>query len=339
MTGRPTQKQIAERLGLSTATVSLAMKDSPMIAAETRRLVREAMREAGYVPNIAAASLRTGRTRIVGVSFHNIAHQFFAEMLIAMEQTFGEAGAAVFLNNHGEDPASLARFVESLAAYGADGLLLSPPPDTDASVLAPLRARGVPVIYFSRYVAADAGADRVVNADRRAMATATRRLIDLGHRDLALIGGQPGTSVSAERLEGFREELARAGLPYEPQLWRQCRPRLVEGAAALRETLDWRPHPTGYVCFNDLVAFGVMNALRAAGLRPGREVGVVGIGGTEEAAAFSPSLTTVLDNPKKIGALAAEMLLERLATPALPPRHVTLEPKLMIRESCGGPVA
>ncbi|MEL7140168.1 MAG: LacI family DNA-binding transcriptional regulator, partial [Pseudomonadota bacterium] len=196
MTGRPTQKQIAERLGLSTATVSLALKDSPMIAAETRRLVREAMRETGYVPNIAAASLRTGRTRIVGVSFHNIAHQFFAEMLIAIEGTLGEAGAAVFLNNHGEDPASLARFIESLSAYGADGLLLSPPPSTDAEVLAPLRARGVPVVYVSRHIPEDEAADRVVNADRRAMATATRRLLGLGHRNIALIGGEPGTSVA-----------------------------------------------------------------------------------------------------------------------------------------------
>ncbi|MEM6356448.1 MAG: LacI family DNA-binding transcriptional regulator [Pseudomonadota bacterium] len=338
MTGRPTQKQIAERLGLSTATVSLALKDSPMIAAETRRLVREAMRETGYVPNIAAASLRTGRTRIVGVSFHNIAHQFFAEMLIAIEGTLGEAGAAVFLNNHGEDPASLARFIESLSAYGADGLLLSPPPSTDAEVLAPLRARGVPVVYVSRHIPEDEAADRVVNADRRAMATATRRLLGLGHRHIALIGGEPGTSVAAERLAGFRQEMEAAGIGFEDRLWRQCRPRLVEGAAALRDTLNWSPRLTGYVCFNDLVAFGAMNALRAAGLRPGREVGVVGIGGTGEAAAFSPSLTTVLDNPAKIGRQAAEILLERLKQPDRPPQHVTLEPKLMIRESCGSPM-
>ncbi|MEM7498976.1 MAG: LacI family DNA-binding transcriptional regulator [Pseudomonadota bacterium] len=338
MKGRPTQKQIAERLGLSTATVSLALKDSPMIAAQTRRLVREAMREAGYVPNIAAASLRTGRTRIVGVSFHNIAHQFFAEMLIAIEETLGAAGGAVFLNNHGEDAASLARFVESLAAYGADGLLVSPPPDTGIAVLAPLRDRGVPVVYVSRHIAADAGADRVVNADRRAMATATRRLLDLGHRRIALIGGQPGTSVATERIAGFRAELEGAGIAYEPRLWRQCRPRLVEGAAATRETLAWAARPTGYVCFNDLVAFGAMNALRAAGLQPGRDAGVVGIGGTEEAAAFSPSLTTVLDNPAKIGRMAAELLLARLEEPSGPPRRITLDPKLMIRESCGGPL-
>ncbi len=97
------------------------------------------------------------------------------------------------------------------------------------------------------------------------------------------------------------------------------------------------PWPTGYVCFNDLVAFGAMNALRASGIEPGRDVGVVGIGGTDEAAAFHPALTTVLDNPAKIGRMAAELLLRRIADPGMAPEHLTLEPKLVIRESCGDP--
>lgn len=339
MTRRPTQRQIAERLGLSPATVSLALKDSPMIAAETRRVVREAMQESGYVQNMAAASLRTGRTRIVGVSFHNIAHQFFAEMLIAIEETFAAAGVAVFLNNHGESAASLERFVRSLAAYGAEGIIVSPPPSVTAEILEPIRRQRTPVVYVSRRIEGDDEADWVVNADRQAMIAATHRLVSLGHRRIALIGGQPGTSVSRDRVAGFQAEIARVGIPWEDQLWRVCRPRLIEGAAAVRETLDWAERPTGYVCFNDLVAFGVMNALRSLGIRPGRDVGVVGIGGTEEAAAFFPALTTVLDNPSQIGRRAAEILLTRIADPEAPLERVILDPKLMIRESCGGRVA
>lgn len=338
MTRRPTQKEIASRLGLSPATVSLALRDSPMIAEETRRLVREATKDSGYVHNVAAASLRTGRTRIVGVSFHNIAHQFFAEMLIAIEETLGQAGVAVFLNNHGEQPESFARFAASLAAYGAEGLLVSPPPSVGPEILAPLKQRGAAVVYVSRRIPGDDAADWVVNADRKAMARAARRLIELGHRRIAMIGGQPGTSVAQDRVAGFRAELKRAGIAWRDALWRRCRPRLIEGAAAASETLDWRERPTGFVCFNDLVAFGAMNAIRAHGLEPGRDVGVVGVGGTEEAAAFHPALTTVLDNPAKIGALAAEILLQRLANPNAPPRQVTLDPKLVIRQSCGGPV-
>ena len=80
-----------------------------------------------------------------------------------------------------------------------------------------------------------------------------------------------------------------------------------------------------------------MNAIRASGLEPGRDTAVVGIGGTDEAAAFFPGLTTVLDNPAKIGRMAAETLLKRMAEPHGPPRHLTLEPRLVVRESCGGP--
>ncbi|MEL6317926.1 MAG: LacI family DNA-binding transcriptional regulator, partial [Pseudomonadota bacterium] len=201
---RLTQKQLAERLGLSTATVSLALRDSPMVALETRRLVQAAIAESGYVYNVAAAALRTGKTGIVGVSFHNIAHQFFAEMLIAIEETLAGDGRAVFINNHGENPASLARFVENLAAYGADGLIVSPPSGIAVETLAPFRAQGAPVVYTSRHLAEDSEADRVINADAKAMRLATRRLLALGRRDPVLLGGAPGNTVSAERVAGFR---------------------------------------------------------------------------------------------------------------------------------------
>ncbi len=334
---RPTQREIAIKLGLSTATVSLALRDNPMIAAATLWLVGAATTETGYVYNVAAAALRTGRTRIVGVSFHNIAHQFFAEMLIAIEETLSAAGVAVFINNHGEDPKSLARFIGSLAAYGADGLIVSPPPYVTVEALRPIRERGVPIVYTSRHIRGDDAADRVVNADKLAMRRAAGRLIELGHRNLVLLGGQPGTTVAEDRAAGFRCELEAAGIPWSETLWLQCRPRLLEGAEAARGALGLKPRPTGFVCFNDLVAFGAMNALRASGLEPGRDVGVVGIGGTDEAAAFYPALTTVLDNPAKSGRMAAELLLRRIADPGMAPEHLTLEPKLVIRESCGGP--
>lgn len=336
MARRPTQRQIAQRLGVSPATVSLALSDSPMISAATRQMVRDAVAATGYVPNAVASSLRTGRTRIVGVSFHNIAHQFFAEMLIAVEETLGAAGVALFLNNHGESPATFARFLDSLGARGADGLLVSPPRGVGTEALAPIRRLAVPVVHVSRRLRDDAESDWVVNDDSAAASLAARRLLDLGHRRLVLLGGEPGTTVAEERLDGFRSALAAAGLPWSDTLWVQARPRLVEGAAALRAALAMAPRPTGLVCFNDLVAFGAMGALGAAGLRPGVDMGVVGIGGTDEAAAFHPALTTVLDSPARMGRLAAETLLRRIAEPGAPPIRVALAPRLVVRESCGG---
>ena len=333
---RPTQRQIADKLGLSPATVSLALRGNPAIAVETRKLVQQAMRESGYVHNAAAAGLRTGRTRIVGVSFHNIAHQFFAEMLIAIERTFSAAGVVIFINNHDENSDNLARFVDSLASYGAEGLLVSPPPNTDPAIFQAIRARGMPVAFVSRHAPGEDWADWVINADAVAMRRAAGRLIATGRRNIALIGGQPGTTVADDRVAGFRAEIEAAGMAWSDARWAQCRPRLAEGAAAAARALAADPRPDGLVCFNDLVAFGAISAIRAAGLEPGRDVGVVGIGGTDEAAAFHPALTTVLDNPDKIGRLAAQMLLRRIEHPGAPPQHVTLNPALVIRKSCGG---
>ena len=137
---------------------------------------------------------------------------------------------------------------------------------------------------------------------------------------------------------GFRRALEDAGITWSDDLWLQCRPRLGEGAHAALTMMDWADPPSGIVGFNDLVAFGTMNAMRTRGLEPGVDVGVVGIGGTDDALAFHPALTTVLDNPANIGQIAAETLLARLAEPETLPRHITLDPKLVIRESCGGRV-
>lgn len=333
---RPTQRQIAEQLGLSPATVSLALRDSPMIAEATRALVRAAVEKAGYVPNVAASALRTGRTRIIGVSFHNIAHQFFAQMLIAIEQELAGDSGAVFINNHDESPASLARFVASLAAHGAEGLIVSPPAGVTPEIFAPLRAGGAPVVYVSRYLPDDAAADWVVNDDAAASRLAVGRLLETGRTRLALLCGIAGNSVADGRGAGFRQGLEAAGVAWSPDLWLQRRPRLLEGAEAARAAMARPAPPDGLVCLNDMVASGAMNALRALGLEPGRDVGVVSLGGTDDAASFFPSLTTVLDNPARIGRLAAAMLRDRIADPEAPPRHVVLEPQLVVRESCGG---
>ena len=338
---RPTQKQIAERLGLSPATVSLALRDSPMIAAKTRKLVREKMEEAGYVHNAAAASLRTGRSGIVGISLHSVDQPFFAELLTGLERRLRAAGTAVLLNTHEEDPAALERFIDQLSAYGGDALVLSPPPAATAEMLAPMRRRHMPVVYVARHIDGDDEADRIVNADGSATQRAAARLIELGHRRLVLVGGKRGTSMAAGRVAGFRAAIEAAGLDWSDDLWLAGASGLTGGAEATDRVLDRPDPPTGFVCFSDAVAIGVMNALRKRGLEPGRDAGVVGVGlgRPEEAASVHPALTTVLDNPAKLGEIAAETLLARLSEPDAPARHLSLAPKLVVRQSCGGPIS
>lgn len=331
---RMTQKQLADKLGLSTATVSLAMRDSPMIAEDTRRLVREAMRESGYVYNVAAGSLRTGRTRIVGVSFHDIAHPFFAEIVAALEDSLSESGIAVFINNHGDDIVRQGRFVDSLRAHGADGIILSPALGTPPEMLMPLREAGAAVVFISRYLPGFE-ADFAGNADVLGMGMAVKHLLSLGHRRIVMLGGIPGTTTGDNRLAGFRRALISAGIAWRDEFYLAGAAKRLVGAELARQALAMKPRPTAFTCFNDLVAFGALNAIRAAGLAPGEDIAVVGIDDSEEAKGSYPPLTTVSNLPARIGATAAGLLLDRIADPSAPFQHIAIEPVLTVRDSCG----
>ena len=336
---RPTtQKQLADMLGLSTATVSLALRDSPMISEETRRLVRETVRMTGYVYNVAAASLRTGTTRLVGVSFHNIVHSFFAEMLTTIDDTLSENGKAVVINNHGDDPARQLRFIETLRSHGADGLIVSPALGTAPEDFEPLRRAGVAIICLSRRLSG-LEADFVGNDDVVGMQLAVDRLIALGHRHIVMLGGLPGTSSHDLRLEGFRQAIAAAGIEWRDELHLPGAANRVVGMQLAREALAARKRPTAFACFNDLIAFGALNAIRAAGLEPAKDVAVIGMDDTEEARACYPALTTVSNRSQEIGAAAAGLLIDRLDHPRAPFQSIAIRPTLTIRESCGGTIA
>lgn len=331
---RVTQRQLAIKLGLSTATVSLAIRNNPSIAKSTRELVQKAMAEAGYVPHAAAASLRTGYSRIVGVSFHNIVHPFFSEMLVAIEDQLSQSGRAVFINNHRDEPERLSRFITSMREHQADGLIVSPSLGTTPAMLDPLRANGQAIVFVSRYLQGY-DADFVGNADISGMQRAGEHLISLGHRHIVMLGGIPGTSSGENRLAGFRRALAAAGLPWDESLYLPGSAKRGTGRALVLQALDLTPQPTAFACFNDLIAFGAMNGLRASGLMPGLDVAVVGIDDTEEAEISFPTLTTVSNHPGLIGSKAAQQLISRLETPDAPYLTVAIEPELTIRESCG----
>lgn len=336
---RPTQRQIAEKLGISPATVSLALRDSPLVAAKTTERVKEAMRESGYIRNIAAASLRTGRSSLVGVSVHNIAHARCGEMLWAIERTLAKAGIVVLFNNHDDCPSNLTDFIGVLATHGADGLIVVPTPFAQPAIFEPITSQGAAIVYLSRYAAGDATADRAVTAAADAARLATAHLIELGHREIVLIGGVPGTSLSDERVAGYHRAMEEAGLPVSEDNWLQVRPRVSDSVAAIRGVLERENRPTGLVCFNDLVGYSAINVARGMNLIPGEDLGIVALGSSAASAQIHPGLTTVQYDPSELGHMAARALIARLETPGAEPNHSELPCKLVLAESSSKKVA
>ena len=327
---RPTQKQIAEKLGLSAATVSLALRDNPVVAKSTRDLVQQAMRETGYVRNLAAASLRTGRSNIVGVSFHTIARNSFGEMLRAVERAFEASGAVILINSHEGDPDKLDRFVSTLATYGADALLVAPPPATPMSVMERVGHHGMPVLYLGHDVAEDTVSDRVAMDEQAAGAMAAQHLIDAGYERLCFVGAKSETAAGKERLKGFRAALKAAKIEWSDDFHMPCAATVDGASEAVRRLLEGSAAPTGLVCDGDDTGLGAMEALLDLSKTPGADVGVVAIGSHRACCMTMPNLTVVSEDTEAMGKLGAETLLARLADTEAETRRVVVTPKLIV---------
>jgi DNA-binding LacI/PurR family transcriptional regulator len=330
-----TQKTIADALGVSVATVSLALRNSPLIQASTRERVLSYASEVGYLQNRAATSLRTGRTRIMGVGFHDIVHPFFSSMLAAIEARLSSEGEAIFVNSHDDSLERQGRFVASLREHGADGLIISPALGTTEQDLDAFRRSGGAVVLIVRSIP-ETTLDYVVNDDPECMRLATSHLLKLGHTKIMMLGGKPGTSTADGRYQGFVEAMEEAGLSPTRASWVDGPSKRLEAFATVKALWESETEkPTAFACFNDLVAFGAMSALTELGLKVGRDVAVVGIDDTDEAQVSSPPLTTVTNNAQIIGSTAVNILRRRQADPDGPPIQEKLKPYISIRRSCG----
>jgi len=331
---RVTLLEVAHDAGVSRATASLVLRGSDLVADETRARVLASMRKLGYVYHRGAASLRTQRSQTVGLIVPDVTNPFFAEMTVGIEERLDAAQHVVLLGNTAETLSKQERLLAMMQEYRADGVLLCPATGTSAEMIVRLRQWRLPFVLFVRYVeGVDAdyvGADNIRGAE-----LATEHLISLGHQRIAFVGGPANSSARRDRLQGYRNALVRHGLPIDPALQLTSPTTREGGHQCIRALLDRAELPTAVLCYNDIVAFGVMLGLQARGRAPGRDVAVVGFDDIAEAALWRPSLTTVAISPRQIGEEAARLLLERVAAPDAATRQVILRPKLIVRESSG----
>ncbi|GGF77651.1 transcriptional regulator [Azorhizobium oxalatiphilum] len=330
---RVTLNDIAAHAGVSRATVSLVLRKSPLVADDTRTRVDAAMAELGYVYNRRAANLRSGASRTVGLVLCEITTPNYAQFTSGVDEVLDGAGYAAFITNSNEDSTRQRRLLVRMQEHGVDGIVLIPAEDTKADVLADAYSAGVPCVVAQRrlegltadYVGPDYGAG---------MELVTEHLIALGHRHIGFIGGVRRIAPLAERLAGFRRALRRHRLKSGPVVPCAVQDR-ADGYAAARDLLAAGEIPTALVCYNDVVALGVMLALAERGLTPGKDVAVVGCDDVAEAGLSRPALTTFTTDPRVVGREAARLLLRRIENPNRPPEQIIVPPRLIIRQSCG----
>jgi LacI family transcriptional regulator len=329
---RLTLEDLAAHAGVSRATVSLVLGKSPLVAEKTRERVLESARVLGYVYNRGAANLRTRRTHTIGVAINDITNPYFTELTAAIQRAFLDHGRTVFVCNSDEEAGLQEQFIATMREYNADGLVICPTQGTDVASLRRLKEQGIPCVLISRDVAGS-GLDYAGHANQRGTFLVTEHLIGLGHRRIAMLGGSDVTSTGVERRAGYRDALSAHGIAVPPDLVVPGTPSRMFGAATIKQLLTLDDPPTAAVCFNDVIAFGVMLGLRQVGREPGRDFAVVGYDDLAEAELWTPALSTVKIDSHAIGTAAAQLLLDRIERPDAPQRRMVSQPNLIIRES------
>jgi LacI family transcriptional regulator len=335
---RITLQQIADALEISTATVSLALRDNPVIAKSTRIAVQNTARQMGYVHNRGTAALRGARTNIVAVAFHDITNPFFAEMLAAIDEAVRASGRTILLGTCGEDRERQRGVLSSLREHHPDGIIMCPVTGSTEHEMETLVESGIPIVQVSREVTG-AGIDFVGADDALGTRVAIDHLAALGHRRIAMVGGTESTSTGRARHSSYREALVSRGLEADPDLLVAGAGGRDMGSRAVDQLLALEKPPTGVICYNDLTAFGVMHGLRRHGLAPGDDISVVGCDDVLESEQCYPALTTVSNRHIETAKLAARRLIERLSGEASEMVRIVLEPRLIVRGTTAAPHA
>ncbi|WP_438765315.1 LacI family DNA-binding transcriptional regulator [Kushneria sp. TE3] len=337
MTRRPTLKHIAERVGVTASTVSLALRDDARISTAMRERVRQVAQEVGYIYNRHAAGLRRGDSGTVALCLNDLGNPFFTEFIAAMEQRFRAEERMMLFCHAQESLAVQADFMRRMAEHGASGLILIPAAGTTLEDLPGAEAshlRHLPLVLLSRDVDG-VEVDRVINDDARGMAMVVEHLLSLGHQRIAWLGGGNMTSTARDREQAFREMLTQAGYPPDQDGICHGPTTMAFGHQGLEALMAQPRPPTAVVCFSDLIAFGAVAACHGLGLRPGVDISIAGFDDMSAAAYTTPPLTSVRVRTDLMGARASEMLLARIRGDHEAPRREIMPPELVVRETTG----
>lgn len=323
---------VARKAGVSVATVSRAFNFPDKVTPATRALVESVARELGYLPNASARTLRTQRSRVLGVVLPTLLNPTFAECLQGIAAAAHAAGYAILPLTTAYEIAQEEDAVRRLIAANVDGMILVVSSPSTSAALARLQAAGSPyVLAYNRHPA-----HPCVSVDSEAAAAeVVARLVALGHRRIEMVSGTLAASDrSQQRYRGYLQGMAAAGLTAPPLL----EVPFVESAVdAVSRHLQQPGRPSALFCSNDLLAIRSLRAAARAGLQVPRDLAVVGFDGIALGEDLTPMLSTVAQPNSQIGARSVELLVQALAngTPLSPEAGLLLPHAFRTGESCG----
>ena len=332
---RVTLLDIAADADVSRATASLVIRNVPSVAETTRKRVLRSIKKLGYVYHRGAASLRRQYSHAVGLIVSDITNPFFAEVIVAIEDRLATAGFVTLLGNTSEDRSKEERLLRTMQEFPADGILICPTLHGESSKGFAHFGDIFPVVGFARRIP---GLDYVGIDNEQGALLAIEHLYRIGHRRIAFLGGNPNHLLAMDdRLKGYQQALSQLKVKFDSLLVIPSDLNRRGGFDGVQKLIKAKNPPTAVLCFNDVVALGAMEGIRRLGRKPGVDFGIIGFNNIPDAAQCVPGLTTIENSPRQLGESAAELLLKRIEQRSAPIRTIILQPKLIVRESCGAP--
>lgn len=329
----PTLADVAQRAGVSTATVSRCLNAPSQVVEETRKRVLQAVQDLGYSPNFGARALAAKRTNTVGAVIPTMDNAIFARGLQAFQEELGRSGITLLVASSAYHPELEAEQIRALVARGSDALLLIGH-DRDPAIYQFLEARGVPVL-ISWAFDTKAAKPSIGFDNRRAMAELAAQVIAQGHTRLAAISAEQASNDRArDRMSGLRVAMGAAGLPPESLHLIEVPYSVEHGAKAMGRLMALSPRPTAVICGNDVLAVGALQQAQAMGLDVPGDVSITGFDDIELARVVTPQLTTVHVPHRQMGREAARLLVQMIGGTPLK-QSVELKTDLRLRGTLG----
>lgn len=335
---RITIKDVAQKAGVSTQTVSRVINNRPDVSPETRLRVQQVISELGYAPNVIARSLSQGRSNTLGVVGFGLEYFGSTSVLTGVEQKSNELGYSLLLSLLDSfEPSRMEQIVNDLLSRQVEGIIWAVPGLEQTFDWLSVKFAKVtsPVVFMNKRCLPE---DVVVAMNNRnGGKMATQHLLEQDYRQIGIITGPPTWWEAQEREEGWRECMEQAGIGDLDSLNTNGDWTAASGEVGLHSLIAKAPDMEAVFASNDQMALGALQAIRRLGLRVPQDLGIVGFDDIPEAAFFYPSLTTVRQNARAVGALAVEqinaIIQARQDDEDFSPGVTLVEPRLIIRKS------
>ena len=309
-----TMKDIARELGISVATVSRALKNSPRISEARRRMIQQYAREHNFYPNAIGEALRHSRvmpSKIIGVIVPEFTHYYFSSILTGIEEAAIARGYYIMVALSGEQYEREASICEMFHRQKVCGVIVSQAKDTKQyDHFQRLIDSGIPIVFYDR-ICTGVNASRVVVDDYMGAFNAVSYLLGTGCRRIAFFGSPMQLEISKNRFNGYKDALLKRGLAYDEHLTRICDNRR-DAELITPELFDGDYYPDAFFAVNDDTAIGILYTVKRMGLRVPEDISICGFTNGQRAVACDPMLTTVEQRGKRVGEEAVEILIDKV---------------------------